>query len=156
MTFIEDFKQLNVTTAVLITVFFTAFIGPGFLTIYNFKPDLIVSLDAIKLIIFSISITIPGFFLLFFITAVSEVVLSQMSQLEEGRLGGYRDWFVLHGVSNVTIFYIALFVTYIFDLRINAFLWLLFVLFVLYSLFEIIRVVKISKNLAYKTTILKD
>ena len=42
---------------------FLGTIAPGFLILYLYKPDLIESLETMKLIIFSLSLTLPLFFI---------------------------------------------------------------------------------------------
>jgi len=57
----EDLKNLN-RNQTLTTIFgFLGVLAPGFLIIYLYKPDLFLSLDTIKLLIFAVSLSGPIF-----------------------------------------------------------------------------------------------
>ena len=146
MSLIEDLKGLNTNAAVLIAIFFVAFIAPAFLLIYRFNNDLFVKLDTVKLIILSVSITSPSFIFLFVTTWVADAVTVHMGYHEKGHLGTMTDWFVTHGISNTTILYIVTFLTYAFDLQIKTVVWCLLGLLFLYTIHEFWRVLFVAKG----------
>jgi hypothetical protein len=56
---INEIKTLNWNQTLGVIFVFLGTISPGFLIIYLFKPELISSLDSIKIILFSLSISLP-------------------------------------------------------------------------------------------------
>lgn len=70
MSLVEEIKKLEGLDVGLYLGAFLATIGPGFLLIFMYKPELIESLDTVKVILFSASIGFPLFALNAFITLV--------------------------------------------------------------------------------------
>jgi hypothetical protein len=69
MSLINDVKKLEASEIALWVSGFLATISPGFLMLYLFKPELVSSLDVVKLIIFSAALGLPIFAVNLFIDA---------------------------------------------------------------------------------------
>ena len=63
MSLVSDLKNVDGFFTSTLLVLVLAIIGPGVLTIYLFLPDLFKSLDNIKFILFSVSLSLPIFIL---------------------------------------------------------------------------------------------
>ena len=59
MGIISEIKKLKASDVMMAVLAFSAVIAPGFLTLYLFKPNLIADIDIVKLIVFSVALTIP-------------------------------------------------------------------------------------------------
>lgn len=57
---IEEIRNLKHREVILAVSVFLSTLAPGFLTIQSFYPDLVKELDVLKLIILSLSITLPS------------------------------------------------------------------------------------------------
>lgn len=145
MSILDELKQVNVGTATLIAIVLFAFVAPGFLTIYYLNPHLFIQLDVVKLLVLSVSITLPPFMFLFITTLIADRVLTEMSFLPAGRLGGFKDWSITHGVSNASIFFVVLVIAYLFETSAKAFLIWLLSLLAAYIIIEFFRVLKLAK-----------
>ena len=79
MSIVEDIKKIEGETIALYLGATIATIAPGFLTIYLYKPDLIDSLESIKLAIFSLSLGLPLFaangFLTMLVSSIEDEVV---------------------------------------------------------------------------------
>jgi hypothetical protein len=59
MSYIQDIKSLEHQHYLLAGLFFAATLAPGFLIIFHFKPELVEKYDFFKLLLFSMSFTVP-------------------------------------------------------------------------------------------------
>ena len=59
MSYIQDIRNLEHHHVLLGGLFFAATLAPGFLIIFHFKPELIERYDFFKLMLFSLSLTVP-------------------------------------------------------------------------------------------------
>lgn len=59
MGYIQDLKSLEHQHYLLAGLFFAATVGPGFLIIFHFRPELIERYDFLKVALFSMSLTVP-------------------------------------------------------------------------------------------------
>jgi disulfide bond formation protein DsbB len=66
MSLIDEWRKLDPSDFALALGVLLAVIAPGFLTLYLYRPSLVESLDTFKLILFSISLTLPFVVLNFF------------------------------------------------------------------------------------------
>lgn len=146
MSVISELTSLTTDTFVRVCVFFLAFVSPGLLAIYSLNPSLFTELDTLKLLLFAISITSPPFMLLFSATVVAERVLTGTKSLPPGRLGGFKDWYITHGLSNAQIFYSATLISFLCDLSIRVFVFWVLGLFILFLIHELFRVLKFSRS----------
>lgn len=146
MSVLSELKELNSDTFIRVCVFFFAFLSPGLLSIYSLNPKLFVELDTIKLILLAVSITSPSFMLFFITTAVAERVLTQMQVLPPGRLGGFKDWYITHGLANAQMFYFVALLSFVFDLSLQAFIFWVAGLFLAFTVFEFVRVFKLARS----------
>jgi hypothetical protein len=145
MSVLDELKHINVCTATFVAIVLFAFVAPGFLTVYYLSPRLFIQLDVVKLLVLSISITLPPFMFLFITTLIADRVLTEMNFLPAGRLGGFKDWSITHGVSNASIFFVVLVIAYLFELSPTAFLIWLLSLLAIYILIEFFRVLKLAR-----------
>ncbi len=60
---LKDIKELSWDQSIFVISGFLGSIAPGFLLLYLFKPELILSLDSFKLVIFSLALSLPVVFL---------------------------------------------------------------------------------------------
>ncbi len=146
MDLFSDLKELNKETLIRVCIFFFAFLSPGLLSIYSINPKMFADLETTKLILLSISITAPTFMLFFITTSVSERVLTAMNYLPPGRLGGFDDWYITHGLANAQMFYFVVLLSFLFDLSLKAFVWWIVGLFLSLIIFEFIRVLKFARS----------
>jgi hypothetical protein len=146
MSVIEELKHLDVGKAALAAVFFMGFLAPGFLTVFALNQEIFLAADFFKLAVLSVAITSPSFLFLFITTLVSERVAVSMSFLPKGRLGGFKDWFITHSVSNATIFYTVLLIRFIFGLTTTGFIYWLASLLMVYVGIEFFRVLKLGRS----------
>jgi hypothetical protein len=106
MSLTEEIKNIDSNIAISVSIFFFSLVGSGFLTVFLFKRELFISLDTIKLIILSISISVPGVILPIFVTFIAVGAISRISNTNTQVLGNSKEWFYRHGISNAIFFYI--------------------------------------------------
>lgn len=146
MSVISELTSLTSDTFVRVCVFFLAFVSPGLLSIYSLNASLFTELDTLKLLLLAISMTSPTFMLLFLTTVVAERVLTGMKYLPPGRLGGFKDWYITHGLANAQIFYVAALISFLCDLSGKAFVFWVLGLFVPFLGHELFRVLKFARS----------
>src|SRR5437879_6759127 len=104
MSWLSDLKEIDRPKIVLALMGFMATIGPGFLIIYQFKPELIEKLDIVKLIVFSCSLTLP-------ILLFSSIMIVAGQGKKELDLPTIFDCFISHAASS----YLTIFLAYLFS-----------------------------------------
>lgn len=67
---VSQLKNLKSKEIAFAFGFFLAVLAPGFLTLYQFKPELVSNYSTVKLIIFSVAITLPVFSFNLLITGI--------------------------------------------------------------------------------------
>ena len=156
MGIFEDLKHINQNTAAAVAIFFLSFIGPGFLILYVYKPQLINTLDTVKILIFSGALSAPTFIVPFFISAIIDVVLSGMGKIERGQYGNYAEWYFRHGITNCFNLYLTIFVSYFANFRFSTFCWMMATLLFITILSEFWNMKNILKNPDTKVSIIPD
>lgn len=69
---LKDIQSLTWTQTIIFIFALLGTLSPGFLTLYLFKPELISSLDTLKVILFSLSLSLPVFIItLFFLDQIA-------------------------------------------------------------------------------------
>ena len=110
MSMIDDLKTLGANHIAVAVLAFAALVAPGFLTIYHFKPELIEKYDVLKLVLFSLSLTLPLLGLNFVIFA--NFPSERQKALGEEKIG----WLAAHGlmatIATGSAFYWALLLSY--------------------------------------------
>lgn len=119
---------------------------PGILSIHSLNAPLFVQLDTTKLLLLAISMTAPPFMFLFATTVVSERVLTGMQRLPPGRLGGFKEWYITHGLANAQIFYVAALISFLCDLSSRAFIFWVVGLFIAFLVHELVRVFRFAHS----------
>jgi len=102
MSLISDIRKLKGDDITMGILGFLGVVAPGFLTIYHFHPELIEKYDALKIIIFSASLTVPVLFLNSMIVVISS----------PGKLS-HRDSLIQSALGTVIVLYGALFWAYV-------------------------------------------
>jgi len=146
MNITDEVKKLDSSTATALAVFFICFIAPGFLTVFHFKRELFLDLVTVKLIILSISISAPGFFVPYLMTVITEAVLLHKDKINKGQIGTNVGWYRKHGINNAINIYIMLFISYVFSLSFIWFVWFFIIGIISTSLFEIFHLIKMSEK----------
>lgn len=106
MSLIDEWKKLDPSDFTLGFGVLMAVIAPGFLTLYLYRPALVESLDILKLILFSVSLTLPFVVLNFFANDIAAG-----SSLEEVSPGS-RLTNAMAGTS--LVLYMALLISFLF------------------------------------------
>lgn len=146
MDIANEVKKIDAPTATAVSVFFVCFLAPGFLTLFYFKKDLFLNLETVKLIILSVSISAPGFFIPYFITFITASVLKHKGIIGQNQLGTNVGWYRKHGINNAINMYLILFISYVFSLSFIWFAWLFLATILVSALFEIFHLNKLSKD----------
>tara|TARA_R110000787_G_scaffold74331_1_gene165240 strand:- start:2167 stop:2637 length:471 start_codon:yes stop_codon:yes gene_type:complete len=146
MTVIDQLKGLNTKTSLAISLFFLGLLAPGFLTIYLFKPELLIALETTKLLLFSIAITAPGILLPFVFSLITTRIVQVQRPELAVRLGTHLDWYGVHAITNAFTFYLLLWLSYLFQFSFRAFLVSVTVLLLFNSGFEVCRLIKLAKG----------
>ncbi|WP_321324503.1 hypothetical protein [Thiomicrorhabdus sp.] len=126
---IKDVKDLTYIQVLSGMFGFFGMLSPGFLMLYLFKPEFITLLDTSKLILFSLSLTIP--------IVILNIVLiySHKDPITEGANGVLMALF-----ASSIITYPSLLLTYIYTLNFKQFLISIFIFqvsfFIYFYIFE--------------------
>lgn len=113
MNIADELKSLEPSHVVSIVFSFSAIIAPGYLIIYLFKPQLIASLDVFKLLVFSMSLTLPMLALNYY---VQQIVLAEIDPGPKNRLS-------LALMLAMVVIYPQVLMAYIQHLSFRAFLY---------------------------------
>lgn len=120
MTLVTDLKSIDGNFATTSILIFLSTLCAGVLTIYLFLPELFLTLDTVKFILFSLSLSLPLFILnAFFSVPVLTPDMKKGEKLEFQMIG------VLSGFFSSLIAYSALLSAYIFSLKFSGFLAIL-------------------------------
>ena len=99
----DQLKDLKWSQALLVIFGFLGLLAPGFLIIFLYKPELVIALDATKLILFSLALSGPVF-------AINLVFVRSTSKSEETMRGLVSSVVAL--LLTTTVLYVSLFLTY--------------------------------------------
>ncbi|OGO79785.1 MAG: hypothetical protein A2Y21_11995 [Clostridiales bacterium GWC2_40_7] len=112
MSIIEDIRNTHPSQFFYAMIGFAGVLAPGFLTLYLFKPNLIIAIDVFKLLFFSASLIIPvvllNFFTIFFWrkrtkdSSISKILFSAV-------------------LTTAMVMFVSLFVAYTFNLSFKRF-----------------------------------
>ncbi|MCP4489407.1 MAG: hypothetical protein GY820_19160 [Gammaproteobacteria bacterium] len=146
MKLTDEVKSIDSSTATIIAVFFLCFVAPGALIIFHFEREMFIGLETFKLLLLSISLSAPGFFVPYFITFITTRVLQHQKVIVKDQLGSSSSWYRVHGVNNAINLYLILFVSYVFSLEFIHFAWIYFAFIVAISAFEMWSKVRLAFN----------
>ena len=122
MTILDDIKRLSTNDISIVMSAFISIVAPGFLTLYLFKPNLIVTLDTSKLIFFSIALALPVVITNFLSIAAYHPFLTKGTQSQvpsdQDRVQAFVDAMALASI----IFYPSILTAYLFGLSFRHFL----------------------------------
>jgi uncharacterized protein YacL len=122
MSVVDEVSKLHFRHVLVALAFILAFLGPGLLTIYLFKPSLVIGLDFVKLVLFSASLDVPVFTVNALLMPLMESALRK--ELEDK----YEQSAVLLVLWTSFAFYAALLVSYLLRSPFRHFLLYLLVL----------------------------
>lgn len=144
MNIAEEIKKIDSVSATAVATFFLSLLGPSLLVVFHFERELFTSLDTIKLILLSISLSAPGVFIPYITTGITISVLKHSKKISGGQFGSAATWFQKHGFNNSVNMYLSLFVVYIFSLPFEWFAWFFSASIFFASSFEIVHLVRLS------------
>ncbi len=114
MSYIQDMKSLEHQHYLLAGLFFAATLAPGFLIIFHFRPELVERYDFFKLLLLSMSLTVP--YLLINATQISSTGLFD----QHGRTG-HKAGLGMACFSSFYVLFVALLIAYYFDYSFRKF-----------------------------------
>jgi len=115
VTWLSDLDKIDRSKVAFGLLGFLATVGPGFLIVYLFKPELIEKLDIVKLTIFSCALTTP-----LLMTNVLANIVIQSKENNEGEIASVMGTaFASHIISS----YSAIFLAYWFHWEFLRFVW---------------------------------
>ena len=126
MTLLSDIRELDGRHLVMGMLGFLGVIGPSFLIIYHYHPDLIEKYDILKIITFSAALSAPILFLNVMIAAVTAPSNGDADQ---------ESALIMASLGSTTMLYVALLVAYILKLGILNLFGIVAVLLVPYTVF---------------------
>lgn len=123
MPIIEELKNVKPTHFIYAMMAFVSIFASGFLTLYLYKPNLLIELDIFKFMFFSISLTMPIVFLNFF------SITSFHSESNSG-ISAVSPQQVLFAALTTTAFtlFSTLFCSYLLHTNFKVFLLIFFVI----------------------------
>jgi hypothetical protein len=104
MSIVSELREFKITDALLCVAVFLATVAPGFLILYLYKPIFVKELDILKLLLFSGSLTLPGFLLnvLFFAAATTKI--KNWSLKEDISAGSILSFFAYYIIIAIAYF----------------------------------------------------
>jgi hypothetical protein len=136
MSISQEIKDIDSSSAASAGIFFFSLLGPGVLTIFLFNRELFISLDTIKLVILSLSISVPGVILPIFMSSIVSMVLAAMVNSDKAVYGSGKEWFYRHGFGNAINMYLLLFLSFAFSWHALTFFWVFLASIILMCIFE--------------------
>lgn len=129
MNIVEQVKQIEVSDLLKTIMGLVGVVTPGLLTIFIFKRDLFISLDLWKLILLSISLSLPvvclNFILMYSLPTVGRP-LDIKANLSAN--------LIVATSSSALVFYLPLVTAYILELHFRTFVWVVLALEAVISL----------------------
>lgn len=114
---IGELNKVTPGVAVNLGVFAFSFLCPGFLMWYMYDPELVKSLDFLKLCVLSVAISCPTFVIPYSLTAVIRRVMCIAGVERIELYGDYVDWYLRHGMANALNMYVIIISVFLFDLE---------------------------------------
>jgi len=126
MDIFEQIKKVEAYDLIKLLMGFVGVVSPGLLILFLFKRDLFISLDLMKLVLLSASLSLPivllNYFLLSIIPSVKKSIYETTANLFTASL------------ISAMVFYGALVVTYFLGLKLQCLMWMLITFQALVSL----------------------
>lgn len=139
---VSQIKHLKSKEVAFAFGFFLAVLAPGFLTLYQFKPEVVSEYATVKLIIFSVAITLPIF--------AFNLIITGMYSTESLHKDQTIPWITSSFITTFS-FYPSILITYILDLKFAHFLIPLFFINFLFLAVAVNRIEKFLKEVPAQT-----
>lgn len=110
---LNEIKDLSWNHYLGATLIFVGAICPGFLTVFLFRPELISSLDTLKLLVLSLSLTLPVFIVNVALTGTTPAAMKLDNKIVEALIGLF---------FTACVFYTTIIISYFFGLGFKPFL----------------------------------
>lgn len=144
MGIFDDIKKMSANDVAFAVTGFLSAVAPGFLTLYLFKPSLIVSLDNFKLILFALALTLPVIAANFFAIAAAHPFLTKGAQSQIPTDTDRAQALISAMSLSIFVLYPSIALVFWLGLSFRIFLvtvaaWQLVVLLFLYAEFRVVR-----------------
>ena len=129
MNIIEEFKKLEGIEVFTISLLFLSVISSGFLIIYLYKPNLIAELNVIKLIIFSIALSLP-------MVLYNFLLFLGIEERKHNTFENIPNYYCIGSSGGISfiISYVAILIDYVFQLPFSGHLISVFILELLFTI----------------------
>ena len=117
MDIIDQVKKLEAFHFAVVILGFVGTVSPGLLVLFLFKRELFLSLDFLKLILLSISLSLP-------IILCNLFLVGPISENNESKIE-IRDALAMALVVSSAVFYLPLAVMYLWGFSLHTFVWTL-------------------------------
>jgi len=117
MSWISEIKEFKPKTTATWIGIFMGTVSPGFLILYQYRPELIEKLDIIKLIIFAISLTLP----VFVVNLANMIDYKKIDPFPDDLKHDLKPLVILASGMTVTELYTALFFAHGYHLKFQTF-----------------------------------
>lgn len=139
---VSQIKHLKSKDIAFAFGFFLAVLAPGFLTLYQFKPEVVSEYATVKLIIFSVAITLPIF--------AFNLTITGMYSTENLHMDQTIPWITSSLITTFS-FYSSILITYILNLKFMHFLIPLLIINFLFLAATINRIEEFLKKESAQT-----
>ncbi len=145
MSLLSEIKKIKFSEFAVYSGLVVAIICPGILVVYLFSPKIFLSLGAIKLLLLSISITLPVFLLNTSIVGKMMATSQDAKEFDEVLI-------LLRAIANTMLaFYTALYFSYLLSLSFLTFLILMALIVILQLIIDFIELTNKPRQSKKKT-----
>jgi hypothetical protein len=104
MSIISEIREFKISDFLLCVAVFLATVAPGFLILYLYKPTFVKELDIFKLLLFSGSLTLPGFLLNVLFMAAATTNIKNWSLKEDISTSSILSFFAYYIIITIAYF----------------------------------------------------
>ncbi len=122
MSAFDDLQRLRPNTLAFAIAAFLSVVAPGVLVLHLFRPDLIASLDALKLILFCAALTMPVVIVNFFSIVVVRFLFPAPTDSQPASDADRAEALIIAMCLAFIVFYAALLIAYLAQLQFKMFL----------------------------------
>ena len=105
MSIVSELREFKIGDVILCVVVFLATVAPGFLILYLYKNPLMKELDILKLLLFSGSLTLPGFLLNVLFVATATINARDWSLKGDIAIGSTLSFFAYYIIIAIAYFW---------------------------------------------------